>query len=244
MSAIYDQRVAARKDADLMVVELTRVSAILEEVGTVWRRAELFGQDPSGSCPGDLQATAKSLAETVLALPDTDSSQLQAVTFSAVTQLAALDSKAALAAAVTGGRDLGDRGMWAAIQGSLHQAGKQLWCLISCLVKIGELPLTEDATARRDAPAVRGRAPRPQPPAEGSGEALRALAMQRTAIDALPEAELRRLLDLIGGMDPAALQRAAAAYTQMFCAVAGMQASVAALRPVAQAVPGNHLPGS
>ena len=56
---------------------------------------------------------------------------------------------------------------------------------------------------------------------------------QRTAIDALPEIELRRLLSLIGGMDPAALQRAAAAYTETFCAVAEMKASVAALRPVA-----------
>jgi hypothetical protein len=39
--------------------------------------------------------------------------------------------------------------------------------------------------------------------------------MQANAIGALPEAELRRLLQLIGGMDPAALQRAAAACTEM-----------------------------
>ena len=68
--------------------------------------------------------------------------------------------------------------------------------------------------------------------------------MQREAIGALPEAELRRLLHLIGGMDPAALQRAAASYTEMFCAVAEMKASVAALRPVALAAPCNHLPDS
>jgi hypothetical protein len=67
--------------------------------------------------------------------------------------------------------------------------------------------------------------------------------MQSTAIDALPEAELRRLLKLIGGMDPAALQRAAATYTEMFYGAAEMQASVAALRPVALAGPGNYLPG-
>jgi hypothetical protein len=64
--------------------------------------------------------------------------------------------------------------------------------------------------------------------------------MQNTAIDALPEAELRRLLQLIGGMDPAALQRGAAAYTEMFCAVAGIKANVAALRPVAMAAPSDH----
>jgi hypothetical protein len=86
---------------------------------------------------------------------------------------------------------------------------------------------------------MRGR-PRPQPPAVDSGEARQALAMQRDAIGALPEVDLRRLLGLIGGMDPAALQRAAAAYTEMFCAVAEMQGSVAALRPVALAAPCNY----
>jgi hypothetical protein len=41
---------------------------------------------------------------------------------------------------------------------------------------------------------------------------------------------------LIGGTDPAALQRAAATYTEMFCAVADLKASVAALQPVAAGV--------
>ena len=49
--------------------------------------------------------------------------------------------------------------------------------------------------------------------------------------------EVRRLLGLIGGMEPAALQRAAAAYTDIFCAVAEMKGSVAALRPIALAAP-------
>ncbi len=74
-------------------------------------------------------------------------------------------------------------------------------------------------------------------PAADPGAARRVLALQSQAIDELPEAELRRLLKLIGGMDPAALQRAAATYTEMFCAVAQVKASVAALRPVALAVP-------
>ena len=68
-------------------------------------------------------------------------------------------------------------------------------------------------------------------------EAWQALAVQRAAIDALPEAELRRLLLLIGGMDPEALQRAAATYTETFSAVAEMKGCVAALRPLALAVP-------
>ena len=77
--------------------------------------------------------------------------------------------------------------------------------------------------------------PSSRAPAADSGQARRALAVQCEAIDALPEAELRRLLKLIGGADPAALQRAAAAYTETFCAVPHAAASVAALRPVALA---------
>jgi hypothetical protein len=50
-----------------------------------------------------------------------------------------------------------------------------------------------------------------------------------------PEAELRRLLKLLGGADPAALQRAAATFTETFCAVPQAEASVAALRPLALA---------
>ncbi len=76
---------------------------------------------------------------------------------------------------------------------------------------------------------------RSRAPAADSGEACRALAVQCEAIDALPEAELRRLLKLIGGADPSALRRAAATYTETFCAVPQAKASVAALRPLALA---------
>jgi hypothetical protein len=239
MSGSHDERAAARKDADLMVTDLMSVSGVLEEVATLWRRAGLFGQEaPSGSL-GNLREAARGLADTVRALPDADCGQHQALAFSAVTQLAALEDNAALTAAATGDRHPGDAAMWAVIQGRLQQAGKHLWSLISHLAETGETSVTEDVTATRDAPMMRGRPPRPQPPAE-SGEARRALAMQRDAIDALSEVDLRRLLHLIGGMDPAALQCAAATYTEMFCAVAEMQASVAALRPVALAAPGNY----
>lgn len=88
---------------------------------------------------------------------------------------------------------------------------------------------------------MRDRLAQPQPLAAESGEAQRALAIQDKAIDELPETELRRLLKLIGGTDPAALQRAAAAYTEMFCAVADLKASVAALQPVAAGVPAQGL---
>jgi hypothetical protein len=66
------------------------------------------------------------------------------------------------------------------------------------------------------------------------------MAVQNKAIDALPEAVLRQLLKLIGGMDPEALQRAAATYVEMFSAAAEMKASVAVLRPVALATPRNN----
>jgi hypothetical protein len=102
--------------------------------------------------------------------------------------------------------------------------------------KIGDTcPAGNLAAARNSVTAPGGP---PGLPAAGAGESRQALAMQRAAIDALPEAELRRLLRMIGGMDPAALQRAAALYTETFCAVAEMKGSVAALEPVALARPG------
>jgi len=145
MSGRYDQRAAARKDADLMVTDLMNISGMLEEVATVWRRAEIFGQKRLSCSPGSLQAAARSLADTLHALPGADPRH-PALAFSAVTQLTALENNAALAAAVTESH-LRDAGMWAAIQNSLDQVAKQLWGLISHLVKITETPLAEDAAS-------------------------------------------------------------------------------------------------
>jgi hypothetical protein len=243
MGASYEQRTEARKEADLMAIDLQRAAGILEEVATLWRRAELYGHQPSSSAPASLQDAARSLADAVRALTDAGSEDHPALAFSAVVQLAALQSNAALSAAVTGGH-LGDAEMWAAIQDILLQAGNHLWSLISHLAKTGEMPLAEDLTARRVAPETRGRPPQPAPPTATPGESQRALAVQRDAIDALPEADVRRLLVLIGGMDPAALHRAATTYTETFCTVAEMKASVAALQPVALIVPPHYLEDS
>lgn len=214
-----DQRAAARKEAALMATELRRVTGLLEEVATVWRRAGRYGQQPSSCTPGSLQDAARNLAAAVSTLPDADAEQYPALAFSAAAQLAGLAANAVLSAALTCSGQLGDAGIWVAIRDALQQAVERLWRLISHLVKIGERSPVED----REAP-------------------LRALATQRTAIDALPEIDLRRLLDLIGGLDPAALQRAAAAYTETFCTVSEMEGSVAALRPVAM-LPCDGLPG-
>jgi hypothetical protein len=145
MTGSYDQRGAARKDADLMVTQLMNVSGMLEEVATVWRRAELFGQQPPSASPENLQEAARSLADTLLALPDADCDEYQALAFSAVTRLAALKNSVGRAAVVTGDSPLCDAQMWVAIRGSLDQVGEQLWSLISHLVKIQEVSLTEDA---------------------------------------------------------------------------------------------------
>jgi hypothetical protein len=146
-----DQRAAARKDADLMISDLNRVCGLLEEVATTWRRAELYGRQSSPTAPGHLQDAARSLAALLGALPEADCGQHPALAFSAVAQLVALESDAALSAAVTvtGGSHLGD-GIWAAIQDALLRVRKQLWSLISCLVKIGDTPVTEAVTAGRN----------------------------------------------------------------------------------------------
>jgi hypothetical protein len=151
MSGSYDRRAAARLAADLTATDLQRVSGLLEEVATLWRRAQLYGQQSSPIAPRSLQDAARNLADTLRVFPDADSDQHPALAFSAVTQLAALESNAALSAAatVTGGSDFGD-GIWAAIQGALLQVRNQLWSLISCLVRIGDAPVTEDLVAGRN----------------------------------------------------------------------------------------------
>ena len=234
MRGTDDQRAAARKEAALMATDLHRVSGLLEEVATVWRRAGRYGQQRSSSCaPGSLQDAARNLADAVRALPDAGADQHPALAFSAAAQLAELGSNAALSAALTSSGHLGDARIWVAIRDALQQAGERLWSLISHLVKIEERSPLEDVTAGRGSLATSDRLPRPGRPAAGPETPLRALATQRTAIDALPEIDLRRLLCLIGGMDPAALQRAAAVYTETFSTVTETDASVAALRPVA-----------
>lgn len=230
MNGSRDQRAAARKDAYAMATDLGRVSGMLEEVETLWRRAGLYERQPPSSAPGSLRSAARSLADAVRALPEADCEQHPALAFAAVAQLAALKSGASWSAGVTEPSHLGDGGMWTAIQGALLQIGEGLWGLICRLVKIGESSLAEAEPAY-------DRAAGAQPAIAGPGGPWQALAVQRTAIDALPETELRRLLGLIGGMDPAALQRAATIYTETFCGVGNMQASVAALRPVALACP-------
>ena len=212
VSGRYDQRAAARQAADLAATDLNRVCGLLEEVATLWRRARLYRQQSSPVAPGNLQDAARSLADALRLLPEADAREHPALAFTAVAQLAALENGAARSAAMTAGCRLGDAGIWAAVEGTLLQVGNQLWSLITLLAKAGNRYPAEGLAAARDTrPAWDGP---PAMPAAGSGEPRQALATQRAAIDALPEGELRRLLGLIGGMDPAALQRAAAAYTE------------------------------
>lgn len=235
MSGSHDHRAAARQDAELMVTDLMRVSGMLEEGATLWRRAGLYGQQSSPGSPGALQQAVRKLAEDIRSIPEADCEQQPILAFSAAAQLAALERNAALPAEGTCASALPDTGMRAAIQGRLHQIHGQLWSLISVLARIGQIPLSGDSTARQVELAVSSGPANPLPPGDNPGDWQQALAMHRTAIDALPEVELRRLLQLVGGLDPAALQRAAAVYTETFCAVSELQASVAALAPVAQA---------
>jgi hypothetical protein len=240
VSGSYDQRAVARQAADLVAADLSRICGLLEEVATLWRRAQLYGQQSSPIAPGSLQEAARRLADALRLLPDADSSERPALAFAAVAQLGALENNAARAAAMTADRRLGDAGIWAAVEGALLHVWGQLWDLITRLAEIGEPFPAEDSAAGWK--AVTWTDPLTMP-ARGSRERHHALAIQRAAIDALPEGELRRLLVLIGGMDPAVLQRAAVIYTETFSAVAEMKSSVTALRPVALAVPGNYPQG-
>ena len=233
MSRISEQRAAAHHEAGLILSGLAGISGLLEEVTTVWRRAGTCGP-ASPDSPGGLQARTRNLADAVRGLPDAGSGEIPALAFSAVTQLDALGRDVAAAAATARSHDLGDRRLWAGVQERLPLISGHLWSLLGHLAASGGRPGPQELAAGDGTPALSGAAvSRPSPAPDG--EAQLALAMSN-AIDALPEAELRRLLKLIAGLDPEALQRAAACYTEMFCAVAEVEASVAALLPVA--VPG------
>jgi hypothetical protein len=237
MGASQDHWAAAQRDADLMVTDLASVSGMLEELATLWRRAGLYRQQASPGSPCALQHAVRKLADDVRAIPEADSGQHPALALSAAVQLAALEKDAARPAGTAEGSHPPEARMRAAIQARLHQSRGRLWSLICTLARAGETLPGGDLTPGQEAPAARGRPASLPPRAAGPPEWQQALAMQQAAVDALPEAEVRRLLLLIGGLDPAALQRAAAAYAETFCGVAAMKASVAALQPVALAVP-------
>src|ERR1039458_2237873 len=131
MSSSHDQRAAAHQDAGRIADDLNRMSGLLEEVATVWRRAGLYGPQSSPITPGHLQEAARSLANLLRTLAYADSEQYPALAFSAAEQTEALERDAALCAAVTatGGRRLGDGDIWTAIQDALRQIRKQLWDL-------------------------------------------------------------------------------------------------------------------
>jgi hypothetical protein len=222
VSENYDQRAAVRTAAGLVVADLNRVSGALEEVATVWRRAGIYRHRPGFITPGSLQGAAGGLADALRLLRAADPGQQPGLAFSAAAQLAVLASDVTRSASAAGDLRLGDAELWATVQHALAQGGNQLCKLISCLARIEGRRPAEDTTVAGGAPARTWQ---------------QALRVQRAAIDALPETEVRRLLGLIGGMEPAALQRAAAAYTDIFCAVAEMKASVTALRPIALASP-------
>jgi hypothetical protein len=230
-----DQRAAVRTAVGRVVADLYRVSGVLEEAATVWRRAGIYGRRPGFITPGSLRGAAGDVADALLLLAAADPGQQPALAFSAVAQLAVLASDVARCASAAGDPRPGDAEMWATVQRALAPARNQLWKLASSLARAGDRHPAEDVTAASARPA-RTLPPRPGPPADRRAW-QQALTMQRAAIDALPETEVRRLLGLIGGMEPAALQRAAAAYTDIFCAVAEMKGSVAALRPIALAAP-------
>jgi hypothetical protein len=238
VSVNYDQRAAVRTAVGRVVADLSRVSGVLEEVATVWRRAGIYGPRPGFSTPGGLRGAAGDVADALLLLAAADPGQQPGLVFSAVARLAVLGGDVSRCASAAGESRLGDAALWAAVQAALALAGDRLWTLAGCLARAGDRHPAGDVTAP-GAPPAREVPRRPGRPADRRAWP-RALAVQRAAIDALPETEVRRLLGLVGGLEPAALQRAAAAYTDIFCAVAEMTGSVAALRPIALAAPQHY----
>jgi hypothetical protein len=133
----HDVQAAAREQVDFMVSDLSGVTSVLEEVATMWRRAQLFPQQAAACSPSNLQQAAGRLAGLLRVLPDTSTGERRALATSAVAQLAALADDVASAARMADDRHVGDAEMWAGIQDRLLRVRERLRSLIADL---GERP--------------------------------------------------------------------------------------------------------
>lgn len=152
MTDRYDRLQAAREDLDILVGDLGSLSGQLEELATTVRRAGLAGMpELLPSFHTRITDAPGRLAATLHALVDAGADQSPSLAFSAVAQLAALESDVcAVAAAATPGdrfRAEDDAGIGEMIKGTLHGIRMRLWSLISHLVKIREWSLTSQLGA-------------------------------------------------------------------------------------------------
>jgi hypothetical protein len=161
MNENYNRLRAAQQDLDLLCNDLTRVSAQLEELATVWRRGHSSGmtaRDLPLTFPGTLQTETQQLAGTLRAQVDAGPGQPPGLALSAVAQLAALQVDIAAAAEDGFGQATGappGGAVWASIEHTLERAGKRLWSLILHLLPVSEWTWTEQASTG----PVRGTSP-------------------------------------------------------------------------------------
>jgi hypothetical protein len=135
MISSHDVQAAVSEQADFMVSDLTSVASALEEVATMWRRAELFPPQAVASSPSSLQRAAGRLAGLLRALPETGTAERLALVSSASAQLAELARNVVTAARMAGDRNVGDAKMWETIQDRLRRVRKRLRSLTADLAE-------------------------------------------------------------------------------------------------------------
>jgi hypothetical protein len=148
MISSHDAQAAAREQVDIMVSDLTGVTSALEEVATMWRRAQLYPPRAAASSPSNLQQAAGRLAGLLRVVPDTGTGEQQALVSSAARQLAALADNVADAARMAGDRHVGDAEMWEGIRGRLLRVREQLQSLMADLTGPPRTAFREDPAAR------------------------------------------------------------------------------------------------
>jgi hypothetical protein len=131
MIGSHQVQAATREHVDLMVSALSGVTGVLEEVATMWRRAELFPPLAAATSPSNLQQAAGRLTGLLSVLPDTGTDEWQVLGPSAAAQLAELADNVVIAARMAGDMHVGDAEMWEVIQDRLRPVRERLRRLIA-----------------------------------------------------------------------------------------------------------------
>lgn len=114
--------------AEYLAWDLSRVSGILGEIATCWRRAHGALPDLPLSLPVELGEKARQAGDEIRALATAGPVEHAEPALTAARRIAGLREACASAAALTQAADAdvaGDRELWESVSGTLHRAGLQ-----------------------------------------------------------------------------------------------------------------------
>jgi hypothetical protein len=129
MTATQDTPTTRHDEAQLLLRDLARVSGMLSEIATVWRRAKPYLPGLPLILPLQLQETARQLDADIQALAGEGTCQFPGPAQSAEHRFSVLKQGTACARAMTSGPglpELGDGRLWESLSISLHRAEAEL----------------------------------------------------------------------------------------------------------------------